>query len=317
MKISKLLPIIGISIFVFILSKLNLAEVWNSLKNVNLLLFGLTLLMALPIWMVKTVKWNMLIKPYGFQFKMWEGIKVWLIGFSIGLLTPGKVGDFFKAFYVNKEGDVPLGKAITTVIFERMGDVAVLFLLAAIGSTYLLKKYAVGGNMAIFVVSGFALICFAIGILTKGEIVKKMLKPIYKFFIPEKYKGVAASSFREFYEGMEQLKNEKKMLVVFTTLTIISWFLVFAQVYVLVLALNVHLSYFFLVLIMPIVLLVEVLPISFSGIGTRDAAMIAMLSLASVPASIAVSLSLSMLVMNYISGGVGLVFWAKNPIELG
>ena len=51
--------------------------------------------------------------------------------------------------------------------------------------------------------------------------------------------------------------------------------------------------------IIPLITLLDALPISFSGLGTRDAAMIFLFSLMSLSAEAAVSFSLLILVFNY------------------
>jgi uncharacterized membrane protein YbhN (UPF0104 family) len=81
-------------------------------------------------------------------------------------------------------------------------------------------------------------------------------------------------------------------------------------------ALNIPVTYFHMILILPFTTLVEALPISFSGVGTRDAVLILMFTLLGISSSLAVSFSIMILILNYIMNLFGVLFWIKNPFKL-
>jgi uncharacterized membrane protein YbhN (UPF0104 family) len=63
--------------------------------------------------------------------------------------------------------------------------------------------------------------------------------------------------------------------------------------------------------------LITLLPISISGLGTREAAMIAYLATVGIPAEAALSFSLLVFVTFYVAGGlIGAVAWWIKPVPL-
>jgi uncharacterized membrane protein YbhN (UPF0104 family) len=71
-------------------------------------------------------------------------------------------------------------------------------------------------------------------------------------------------------------------------------------------------------LIMPVITLVELLPISVSGLGTRDAAAIYFFSVVGVSSASAVGFSIGyLLIGNYLLAMAGLILWIRRPVKLG
>lgn len=59
-----------------------------------------------------------------------------------------------------------------------------------------------------------------------------------------------------------------------------------------------------------------VLPVSVSGIGTREAALVFFLSFIGIQAEAAISFSLMQLLIEYIGAAPGFYLWHRNPIKL-
>ena len=155
----------------------------------------------------------------------------------------------------------------------------------------------------------FILFVAGIFILQNKKIVGKIGKPFYKFFVPHKFKKFVGKSFEEFYDNLGKLN--RKIIICNFIFTILAWFIGFAQYWFLSLALGLNLSYFEICLISPILLLVQLIPISISGIGTREAAAILLLSVFNVKPELAIAFSLGILVEDYILAGFGLGMWFK------
>ena len=75
-------------------------------------------------------------------------------------------------------------------------------------------------------------------------------------------------------------------------------------------------NFIFIAAISPVINMIELIPISFSGIGTRDVAMIFFMGLLSISNEAAVAYSLMILIVIYIEAIPGLIYWIKHPTEL-
>jgi uncharacterized membrane protein YbhN (UPF0104 family) len=105
-------------------------------------------------------------------------------------------------------------------------------------------------------------------------------------------------------------------MVLAVVLGVLVWLVSIVPYYLLALSIGLNLSYMFLLSVVPIVALLDMLPISFSGIGTRDAALILFLSFISIGKEYAISLSFLILIFGYVLIGlVGSIVMLKEHIR--
>lgn len=314
MKVSRFLPLIGIILFLYIIWNMDLVKIFEFLKNINLLYLILPILIIAPMMILNGLKWKVLIKSYDIDYPLLKSISARLVGFSIGIITPGRLGDLSRAYYLKEK--TSLGKALTTVVVDRIIDILILLCLAIMGIFAFMMSYTYYTTMYIFIGVFFVLFLILLFLISKKGFTCLVLKPFFKRLIPERYKSKISEIFHEFYDGLEIMRRRKPLILISAAVCIAVWFIAIFQYYLLALALNIPLSYQFLIIVTPITLLLDSLPISFLGLGTRDAAMIFFFSFISLPAELAISFSLLLLFINYfITGFAGLLIWFKNPIK--
>ena len=315
MKLSKLLPVIGVLIFIYILYKVGILKIFETLSHVNLFLLSAAILFLIPLIVSKAFKWKLLINSCDINYPLAKCVSAWLVGFSVGLITPGRIGDFFKVLYLKKSENTTFGVPLATVVADRIADILILFILAIFGISVIALRYTLNPifmYVVILLLFIFLVSCF---VFAQKDIVSRLIKPLFDRLIPERYKVSLQISFHDFYTGISMMLKNKTLLVV-SFLTVISWLIYIFLCYLIALSLNIDISIQFVACIIPIMTLVELIPISFSGIGTRDAALIFFLSLVAIPSVSAVSFSLMLLFIGYVNGVFGLLFWLKNPLTL-
>ena len=319
MKISRFLPLLGIIIFVVIISKIDFLSALESLLSANLILVLIVILLHIPVLLIKAGKWKVLIKSYDIGISWNKALSSWLIGFFIGIITPGRLGDFTRAYYIKDK--ISFGRGTTTVIVDRIIDLFVLFSLAIFGIIFLFYTRTLDLtylSLATIFIILFILFISAIFLFIREGLTKKLFKPFFNRFVPKRYKSKINFTFNEFYRGLYILRDKKRSVLISLTISYIGFLIVIFQYYILALALGINELYFsFIFSIIPIIILLDTLPISFSGIGTRDAALIIFLGLVGASPETAVSFSLLVLFSSYfIVGIVGLIFWIRNPIKI-
>lgn len=313
MRLQRFIPVIGIVIFLYILWNMDLQRIMQSMQSIDVALLLLAVSMTVPIVLIKAIKWNILVKSCGIDQSLRSSVSSWIVGFSIGMITPGRLGDLSRAYYLR--GKASLGTGLTTVVIDRLIDIIVLFVFAIAGLAFLVTTYTLGNIFfplfAIFIM----LILLAFAFTRKGFVVF-ILRPVFSRLVPARYKPKLDSVFREFYRGISIMKRAKFSVAISTLLCIIVWVMAIVQYYIISLSLGLDISYSFLSMIVPLTILLDALPISFSGLGTRDAAMIYFLSLIGLAAESAVAFSIMILIVNYVLVGiVGMILWAKSPIN--
>ena len=301
-SISKYLFFIGIFIFIYVLWNINIIVFIEIIRNINISLFIISFFIIFPSIFLKTLKWKVFINAFGIRCNTSYLLKIWLKGFSISMVTPARLGDISRAYFLRKR--VKIGKGLTSVILDRIIDVFLLFLFAIIGVFSLFLIYFKFLEILYVFILFFILFLISIFVISKKSILILLLKPIFKKFVPERYKSNISVSFDEFYKGLKDIKDSKRSIIISLIIGIIIWFLSVFQYYLLALSININLSYIFLFSIMAIVALLDALPISFSGIGTRDMALIILFSIISISKEYAVSYSLLILLFSYIFIGL-------------
>ena len=124
--IKKYLFLIGIIIFAIIISRLDFHKLILILNNINYQYLFLAFILLLPILMIKSYRWNYLMKKQNINYSFKKSFLMYGIGMYIGIITPGRLGELSKIAFL-KNDHHSLGKSSVSVILDRLTDL--LFLL--------------------------------------------------------------------------------------------------------------------------------------------------------------------------------------------
>jgi len=316
MDIKKILPIIGISLFIFIIWRAGIGEILDILKRTSLFWLGISVLSLIPTVIIRAIKWNCLINAYGIKHPIKNSIKAYLIGFFVGVITPGRMGDAVRARYLKDEGTLSLGEKLATVGVDRLFDIVSLGFLAFLPIISLAPSLTAAINPVLLGGGILIVIALTTTLILNRHLTRALMKPFFNILVPERLKDKIRVGFYDFYKGIGKIRENPKRIIEAGTLTILTWFLVFFQYYLIAIALEINISYWALSKILPLALLIELIPISFAGIGTRDATLVLYFAAISISTANAVALSLGILTLTYILGGIGAIIWLRNPKKL-
>lgn len=307
MKAVKFLPVIGIIIFILIYMNSDIGKIFSTLSGANPLYLILAIAMLIPINGLKAVKWKILLNSYGVKMSVIEAFKYWYIGFSIGMLTPGRLGDMSRAYYTKGKGSI--GKTTASVVIDRFLDVFILFILSI--SSFVFFVFGLSRtNMVFIYVSGiFALFMVLAYAASKKSVMEKIIN-FFLRFVPKKHQSKMEGFFEDFYEGIEKTKRDRKPFYKAFGLGLLSWVILVIQYQVIILSLSHSVPLELLFLTVPVLILIETLPISFIGIGSRELLLLFFLSPIGLTAEFILSLSLLIFFVDYIiSGLIGFSLW--------
>jgi len=316
MKKRNLLSLIGIFLFIYIIANVDVFKIVNLLSKLKIEYVLLALVLSIPAVLLKALKWKVIIKSYNFDYSLIGASKAWLAGFFISIVTPGRIGDFSRAFYLKKESGFSLGKSLTTVVVDRIIEIALLFLFAFIGLLLIASNFVGAGEILFYFLLFFLLFIVAVLVVSKKSLMRFVFGFVSKRFVPDKYHATFGKIFQDFYEGIGKMSKNK--IITAYLIGLMSWIIAIFQAYILSLSLSINLTFTFFFAVIPIISLLDILPISFSGIGTRDAALVFFFATMSVAAETAISFSLLVLALNYLAiGFIGVLIWFRDPIEIG
>ena len=303
---------IGIFIFLFILWSIDLTMLIQIIKNINFKFFIISILLNIPQLLTKSIRWNLLLKKQGINYSLFDSFMIFLNGLYLGIITPGRLGEFIRVVYMKQDKGISFSKGFSSVITDRLFDLYLLIILAAIGTWYFGLLGAIS-NIFIFLLVFIILAPF---VVLNKKIMNYIILILYKVAVLKKNKIKIEESFDDFYRGINQLIGYN--LFVSIILTIISYIIFFIQCYFITLAMDLSISFLDITLFMAISNIVSFIPITISGLGTRDAILILLFSLVGIDSEFAVVYSFLVFIVFFVSGGaLGFISWSINPLKQG
>ncbi len=308
---NKYLRLIGIIILCVILSKIDLAKSISIFTKLDVFFLICTVLLNIPLIFLKSFRWNQLLKEQSIQYNLNDSFLVYLSSIYAGIITPGRLGEFVKALYLKSDKGVSLSKGISSVLIDRLFDMYLLIILGIVG-VWQLGIFGEVTNVSLILIITIVL---APLILLNERLMSRLLSSLYYLAIIKKVKSNIDEKFDDFYEAINQLINYKLIITVF--LTCVSYLIFFVQCYLIAIALGISINFMTITFFMAISNLISFIPISISGLGTRDVTLIYLFSLIGLKAELAVSYAFLVFITFFVCGGLmGAVAWWMKPLKI-
>lgn len=301
---------IGLALFVFLLVRYQVLESLLSLDMASAGLLLAAIALNVPQIVLKVVRWRYLLSVQGIRYPQLPATLAYFGSIFIGLLTPGRLGEFIKSVHVQRDCGVSSGRAFSSVLADRLFDLAALFVVGAAaiaalavsdaGTWIVLLAFAalLTASVALFVhPRGFALLARLAEKLRLG-----------KLFRPEGW-------LADLHEGLAALPA--RGVIVAVLLTAAAYAVFYLQCWLVARAAGLPVGPFEVAFAVTLGSLVTLLPISVSGVGTRDAAIVSYLSSAGASGEVALAFSILIFVIFYVGGALfGLIAWTIKPVPL-
>ncbi|MFH1625450.1 MAG: lysylphosphatidylglycerol synthase transmembrane domain-containing protein [Pseudomonadota bacterium] len=306
------LRIFGFLLLVFILFKIDFYTFSRIFSRMGLGYYVLALVLLIPVILGKAWRWQILMRFQGIVYGLKECFAAYAAGIYWGLITPGKMGDLVRVFYLKDAGH-SMGKASFSVLVDRLYDLLALFLFGLISMLIFvdyLKSYPI---LPISLSFSVALIIIGFFYFLKGRGMKDMVANRFFKLVPSTYKNPVESNIKDFFEDVHTLNLSKISLL--AAITLIKWVVIFVLHYLLALSLKIDLSFSYISACVSLSALISLIPISIAGIGTRDGALVVLFPYLGSTKEAAIAFSLLILSTSVISGLLGFVFWTKRPLR--
>lgn len=305
-----LFRLLGLGLVGLLLARLDLAQVQLLLRQANGWLVMLAVPLVIPLILIKTIRWQGILSAQAIHYRLYPAFLSYFGSIFIGFLTPGRLGEFVKAFHVSHDQDVPLAQGFASVLADRLFDLYAL-LLVGLAAVFVLAE----GPARLVPTLGLLGLSLSLVILL-NETLFGRLKQLgrrlgwagHKLFHPDGW-------LLQIRAGLRRLTWP--WLLATVGWTVFSYLIFFGQCYLLALALDLPVDFLQVSYAVALGSLVTLLPLSISGLGTREATMIAYLGTLQIPAEAALSFSLLIFVTFYLAGGLmGAVAWWLKPLPL-
>ncbi len=270
-KIIKFFPIVGLIILFYILSTIDLAKIFEVFSKVNPFYSFLALFSVIPVVLLSNIQWQILLKKQKINVSFFYSLKNIFIGYFYGFITPGGFGAYTRSLYLKNESGCPLPKCVSNIIIFNTIDFLSLLLLGICGGLTLGSLFPSVFLALIFV---FIIVIFLFLFFLKKDTSKFFFKKIIQRQFFSNYKERLSESIDAFYQDLPGFKD---VLLPFF-ISVFGWLVRFSIFFLISRLFLINVDFFYFILIVAVANFVGSIPISIYGLGTRDAALISLLS---------------------------------------
>ncbi|MCX5752598.1 MAG: lysylphosphatidylglycerol synthase transmembrane domain-containing protein, partial [Candidatus Krumholzibacteria bacterium] len=198
-----LFQLIGVLMFVYILNKVDVRNVVSLLFGARYAVLAIALALTVGFVVLKAVRWKYLLAMQGIDYETRDCFLAYLASMYVGLVTPGRLGDFVKAIYLRTDKGVTLGRGFSSVFADRLFDLLILIAMAFSGALAL----ALTRNMLIIILCWILLFLATVFIFLNERCGKPMVRLLFRVLMPKRLGSGLEGQFEDFYCGIAQLKK--------------------------------------------------------------------------------------------------------------
>jgi len=225
--------------------------------------------MVIPITMLTAWRLQQLT-PEKAKLTFAEGNRLILAASVLNMVLPSKMGDIAKAYFIQKRGALSGSLALSLVVFEKTCDLLSLLFWCGFGLFLYPDKGALFWGMTAVISGGFV---FGILLLSSRSFADICFN-FSERFAPQAVGNKLEKLQTSWREMHDYFWRDRAQLFLLSVTSIFLWFLHLFQIWLFILALKAWTPFLANLALAPLAILAGLLPLTFAGIGTRDAALV-------------------------------------------
>lgn len=123
-----LLLAIGVYLCVLFFNTLDFEALKTKISTGNFSWFYLVMFVSIMVYVIRTLRWQMLIRSIGHETKFLNAFSALSISYFVSFVVP-RLGEVTRCLSVKKQHDIPFMQLLGTVIIERIIDIFCLIIL--------------------------------------------------------------------------------------------------------------------------------------------------------------------------------------------
>ncbi|HMO58931.1 MAG TPA: lysylphosphatidylglycerol synthase transmembrane domain-containing protein [Roseiflexaceae bacterium] len=307
-----LLRLIGPALLIFFLWRSDVGAILTNLRELNLLPLLISLGLMPVFVAVKSWRWIMIMRELGMQPpSLGFASALYSIGLFVGGVTPGQSGDFIKAWYLKERGQ-QLTPGLFSIVIDRLFDFIVMAILALVGLIAFVDVFPSDMRTPLSVATiSFATLIFA---LTPALMARRPRERIFGLLLPL-LPGRLRTPAERWRDQLAGLSMRPQLLGLLMLASVGSATSTVIRIWLLFVALPLaNVPPLAIIGSTALISILQALPISFAGVGVRDAILIAVLGRYGYSAELAISLSTLFLLINIEHIIVGFLISLRYPL---
>jgi uncharacterized protein (TIRG00374 family) len=236
--------------------------------------------MIVPITVLRGIRFYW-VAPAGSLPGVGEALRLTLSASALNVFLPAKAGDLIKSYRVAKGSNTSTGVAVAIIVYERLCDLFGLLCWCLLG--WLIARPNLPGVPSVFwlLLGGLAAVNGALILSGRmAAVVPTILSSVLPFRRLQKLRDLANG-----WPGLlHVLRGRRRWIVSFSLLL---WLTHLVQIWMFSVALSLSIPFVVSACLSAVALLAGQLPFTFAGLGTRDVALVLLLSQYTAPESAA------------------------------
>lgn len=279
----KYLSLIGVILFILILLNIDTGETWKYFSNLNPYLLIFVVLINIAIVGLRSLRWTKLLEMQGHNISFKKAFIAYFQSLYFGNITPARVGELSRAHFLMKNIKTNSATAVSSVVFDRVLDMYFMLILGIVG--FLLSNI---WSNHLWVQAFFITLIFLIPVLICcPNVTLTLIKVLPNYW---QLRDRTSNWFKTFFDGIKCFLAPKVWFSV--VLTAIIYLLFFVQCLYLAYSIDLKINFFYLTFCIVVFSILTLLPISISGMGTREFVLIFMFKYVNISSEMAVCYSI-------------------------
>jgi glycosyltransferase 2 family protein len=234
-------------------------------------LLAVSVLAILPIKLLQAWRLKRLVpRPAAFPYRF--ALRLIFLADVMNIVLPSKTGDLAKSWFMKGRGELSGSLALSLVVFEKACDVLALLAWCAVGLLWLPEK-----SQPMQLLTWGVLGALAAGLLALGSRgFARLLFSSARALLPRRFEERAVRLAAAWQEVREHFRTQPRRAAEIALLSLLLWWVQFQQVWLFILAVRAWTPPLANLALAPLAILAGLVPLTFAGLGTRDAALIAL-----------------------------------------
>lgn len=250
------------------------------------------------------------LMPRGTSLPLAEALRLVLIAGALNMVLPSKLGDIAKAWFMCQRGHLSGPAALSLTVYEKGWDLLALLAFCALGLLALPKTEPILLPLAAAVASGLVL---GLLLLLSGAFARGFFERAERI-APAALRQRLASLALSWLAMLGNVLDDRSRLRRVVGASLLIWLLHLIQIWVFILALGGGVPLVATLALVPLAIFAGLLPFTFAGIGTRDAALVFLLA-PYLEAPVAAALGLLCTLRYVLPALAGLPFLSRSLVR--
>jgi uncharacterized protein (TIRG00374 family) len=257
-----------------------------------------------------TLRWAVICQRIGMGVAFKKLFQIYYISWFLSIIPLAAISPISKLIYLNDEGK-PTDITAVSITLDKLFDIIGLMFFSLFGIVYFPQSFFTGLHLPVYFAG---MVFLALAILFFSRRIWKILKELLRRYSSKKIQKLGDGL--ELYLTKFWSEFDMKIFSLLLGISIIIGLLRSLILYLLAISLNIHVSFGLIIACRALFGIANVIPITVSGLGTREAILLPALSLSGVSKEFALALGFVAFLWTLCSKITGIIFWIKRPLPL-